>query len=138
MRSVKIKILVLATLLGLTSLAACAATCEVNIGSSSKPLTDFFTAEINECSIDIQEGDTSDKIVMSGTLIAISQTEVENLTVEGFVTIGDGPAEPLGTAKLEKRSFNEGEAWNFTITGSKEIEGLAPFSCNIEINGKIS
>ena len=127
----------MATLLIVVSAIGC--TVEYEFGGSSVDLTEVFSAEIAECELNIQQQDqgVASEIVLSGTLTAIQEVDVESLTAEGFVTIGEGEPESLGTAILENRSFRTGDTWDFRLTGSKSIEGFAPFSCNVDIDGNL-
>lgn len=113
--------------------------CTVEFGGSSTDLTDVFNAEIAECQLNIQQQDegVTSEIVLSGTLTAIKDVDVESLTAEGFVTIREGEPESMGTAMLEDRSFRAGDTWDFRLASSVTVEGFAPFGCNVEINGNL-
>lgn len=119
--------------------SALGCTVEYEFGDSSVDLAEVFNAEIAECQLNIQQQDqgVTSEIVLTGTLTAIKEVDVESLTAEGFVTIGDGEPESLGTAMLEDRSFRTGDTWDFRLTSSKSIEGFAPIGCNVGIDAKL-
>lgn len=127
----------MATLLIVISVISC--TVEYEFGGSSVDLTEVFSAEIAECQLNIQQQDqgVTSEIVLSGTLTAIKEVDVESLTAEGFVTIGEGEPESLGTAMLEDRSFRTGDTWDFRLTDSKSIEGFAPIGCSVDIDANL-
>ena len=103
---------------------------------SSVDLAEVFDAEIAECQLNIEqqgEGVTTE-IVLSGTLTALEEVDVESLTVERFVTIGEGESESIGTANLEDQLFRPGDTWDFELSAPTPIEGFSQFSCGVEIN----
>ena len=128
---------IVACLFILVSAVGC--TVEYEFGGSSVDLSEVFSAEIAECQLNIQQQDTgiTSEVVLRGTLTAIKEVDVESLTAEGFVTIGDGEPESLGTAMLEDRSFRTGETWDFRLTSPKSIEGFAPIGCSVDIDANL-
>ena len=112
--------------------------CTVEFGGSSADtdLSEFFTHVTPECNVSLQDGDAPAEIELRGTLTAIKEADIEWLTVEGFIAIGDAEAESIGTARLEDRLFQEGDTWEYLLTTSRAIEGFVPVNCNVQINAQ--
>ena len=109
--------------------------CTIEFGGSSIDFAEVFDAEISDCAVNIQDDDDPAEIVLTGTLTAVKEVDIEWLVAEGFVTIGEAGPESIGTARVEDRLFRPGDAWDFTLSGSKPIEGFVAFDCNVQING---
>ncbi len=108
-------------------------------GGSSVDLAEVFDAEVAECTLNIKqqdEGVTTD-IVLSGTLTAIKDVDVESLTVEGFATIGESEPESMGKAELRDRLFRPGDTWDFMLTAPNPGGDFTLSGCSVDINANI-
>ncbi len=99
-------------------------------------LEEVFDAEIEQCHLNIkQQGEgVTTEIVLSGTLTALEEVDVVSLTVDGFVTIGEGEPESIGTANLNDRLFRPGDTWDFMLTDPAPSEGFTLSGCSVDID----